>query len=104
MGSFTSLTGIQRGQEFNVVHLGKTLKKGLQRERHLGRSMMAIPGWQYQLELSVCPRGLRPALYAERGSPFSEPPLTRRVRLLRRNRDVWVCPPSRQGFLNLTEQ
>lgn len=59
---------------------------------------MAIPGWQYQLELSVCPRGLRPVLYAGRGSPFSEPPLKRRVKLLRRNRDVWVCPPSREVF------
>lgn len=103
MGSSSSLAGIQRGQEFNFVHLGKTLKKGLQKERHLGRSMMAIPGWQYQLELLVCPRGLRPALYAESGSPFSEPPLKHQVKLLRRNRDVWVCPPSREVFLNLTE-
>lgn len=61
-GSPTSLAGLQRGQAFDFVQLGKTLKKGLQTERHLGRSLMTMPGWQYQLALLVCPRGLRPAL------------------------------------------
>lgn len=73
---------------------GKTL-----RQKYDGNSRLAVPTGVVGMS-----QGLRPALYAERGSPFSELPLKRQVKLLGRNRDVWVCPPSREVFLNLTEQ
>lgn len=104
MGSSASPGRIQREQVFNFAQLSKTSKKGLQRKRHLGRSLKAVPGWQYQLELLVCSRGLNPALEIGRGNPVSELLIKCRVKLLMRNSDVWVCPLSREDFLKLTEQ